>query len=84
MSYNQPENRIAQKLQRLVMKHPRLMLISRSYLFMGPRSVSDSSFQQSAIAEVVGKDGLEEVEIWRRRIGVSQNTSDYNKRRKLV
>jgi len=46
--------------------------------------MGDGSFKQSTIAEGVGKDTLEEIEIWSRRIGVSQDTSDYNKRRKLV
>jgi len=60
------------------------MLISRCYLFVGPGSMSDGSFKQSTIVEGVGKDTLEEIEIWSRRIGVSQDISDYNKRRKLV
>ena len=60
------------------------MLVSGGNLFVGPGSMSDRSFEQSAIAEVVGKDSLEEIEVWSRRVGVSQNTSDYNKRRKLV
>jgi len=46
--------------------------------------MSDGSFKQSTIAKGVGKDSLEEVEIRNRRVGVSQNESDYNKRRKLV
>ena len=61
-----------------------MVLVSGCYLFVSPRSVSDSALQQSAIVKCVGKDSLEEVEIWSRGIGVSQNTSDYNKRRKLV
>jgi hypothetical protein len=60
------------------------MLISGCYLFVGPGSMGDGSFKQSTIAEGVGEDTLEKIEIWSRRIGVSQDTSDYNKRRKLV
>ena len=60
------------------------MLISGRYLFMGPGSMRDGSFEQNTIVEGIGKDALEEIEIWSRRIGVSQDTSDYNKRRKLV
>lgn len=43
----------------------------------------DSAFEQSSIVKIVGKDRLQEVEVRYRGV-VSQNMSDYNKRRKLV
>jgi len=46
--------------------------------------MGNGSFKQSTIAEGIAKDTLEEIEIRRRRVRVSQDTSDYNKRRKLV
>jgi hypothetical protein len=52
-------------------------------LFVSPGTVRDCTLKQGSIAEFIGKDRLEKIQIRYRRV-VSQNTSDYNKRRKLV
>ena len=45
--------------------------------------MSDRTFEQRTIIEVVGENRFEEVEV-RIRFGVLQSAVDYNKRRKLV
>src|SRR5213593_3338916 len=84
ISNHETQYGIAKELQRLIVKSTCLMLVPRRDLFVSPRAMSDCSLKQAAIVEAVSNDCLEKVEVWNRSVGVSQNTSDYNKRRKLV
>ena len=52
-------------------------------LLVGPRTMSDGSFEQSTIFELVSQNRFEEVQV-RNRFGVFQSSTNYSKRRKLV
>ena len=52
-------------------------------LLVGPRTMSDCSFEQSPIFKLVIQNRFEEIEV-RNRFGVFQSSTNYNKRRKLV
>ena len=80
---DQTQHRVAQKLERLVVKFTSLLFVSGRNFFVSPGTMSNGTFEQSTIVEVVSKNRLEEVEI-RNRFGIFQNTVNYNKRRKLV
>ena len=58
------------------MKFARLLLVARRNFLMGPRTMSDSPFEQSKIIELVSQDGLEEVQIGN-RFGVLQDELNY-------
>lgn len=65
------------------MKFASLSFVTWRNFLVRPGTVSDSTFEQSTIVEVVGKNRFEEVQI-RNRFGIFQSAVDYNKRRKLV
>src|ERR1044072_9873248 len=58
------------------MKFPRLLLVARRNFLVRPRTMSDCSFEQSTIIELVGQDGLEEIQIGN-RFGVLQDAVNY-------
>src|ERR1044072_2974400 len=58
------------------MKFPRLLLVARRNFLVRPRTMSDCSFEQSTIVELVGQDGLEEIQIGN-RFGVLQDAVNY-------
>jgi hypothetical protein len=61
-----------------------VLLVTGRNLLMGPRTVRDGAFKQSAIIEFVIENCFEEVQVRDRVCCVFQNKRDYNKRRKLV
>src|SRR5258705_7010015 len=70
----QSQNRIHQKLQRLVVKLASLLLGTRRNLFVGPGTVSEGAFEQRAIIEVVSQNGFQEVKVSNRVFGILQNS----------
>ena len=60
------------------MKFARLHFVARRDFLVRPGTVSDGSFEQSAIFELVGEDRFEEIEI-RNRFGMFQSVGNYNK-----
>ena len=65
------------------MQFARFELVARCDALVGPRTMSDRTFEQRSIFEAVIQNRFEEVEV-RDRFGVFQSVQDYNKRRKLV
>lgn len=60
-----------------------LELVAGRNFLVRPGTMSNSTFEQSTIFEVVGKNRFEEVEVGN-RFRILQSAADYNKRRKLV
>ena len=58
------------------MKFARLLLVAGRNLLVRPRTMSNRSFEQSTIIELVSQNGLEEVQIGN-RFGVLQNGVNY-------
>ena len=75
---DQSEHRITEKLQRLVVKLTCGLLVSRRYLLVRPGAVSDRSFEQSTICEVISQNRFEEIEIGN-RFGILQNALNYTR-----
>ena len=65
------------------MQLARLVIVAGWNLLVGPRTMSDCSFEQSPIFKLVIQNRFEEIEV-RNRFGVFQSSTNYNKRRKLV
>ena len=74
---HEPEYRIAEKLERLVVQFASLQFITRRDFLVCPRAMSDGSFEQRTIFEIVGEDRFKEVEV-RIRFGILQSGPNYN------
>ena len=60
---DQTQHRIAQKLQRFVMKLPSLVLRPWRHLFVRPGAVRDGALQQGTVLKLVSENVFQGVEI---------------------